>query len=308
MSAPAAAVADGLRRPSSYWAQSLRRLGRQPVTLTALVLLVCIFVVGGLAHEIAPHGWNAINLSPRWQNHAPTLAGGHLLGTDNIGRDVLDRTLWGLHYTEQNALLGALIATVLGVFVGSIAGYYGGWLDTSLMRFADLVTGLPVFVLMLVTFAFLQPVTILKATLVFGFYMWTSVARVVRARIAALSEEEYVQAARSLGGSDLRILARHLLPNAGGAIAVAATAAIGQIVLVEATVEFFGFGVESLIRPTLGNLLAESASTGIGNYNQLGLGWWVWAAPAAALVVILVCANLIGDGIGDALNPQTNPA
>lgn len=306
MSAPAAAVAEGWGRPRSYWTQSLRQLSRQPVTLTALVVLVCLFVVGGLAHEIAPHGWNEIDLSPRWQNHAPTFAGGHLLGTDNIGRDVLDRTLWGLHYTEQNALLGAMIATVLGVLVGSIAGYYGGWLDTSVMRFADLVTGLPVFVLMLVTFAFLQPVTILKATLVFGFYMWTSVARVVRARIAALSEEEYVQAARSLGGSDRRILARHLLPNAGGAIAVAATAAIGQIVLVEATVEFFGFGVASLIRPTLGNLLAESASTGIGNYNQLGLGWWVWAAPAAILVLILVCANLVGDGIGDALNPQTS--
>lgn len=305
MSAPAAVVSDGLRRPSSYWVQSLRHLGRQPVTIAALTVLICVFVVGGLAHEIAPHGWNEINLSSRWQNHAPTFAGGHLLGTDNIGRDVLDRTLWGLHYTEQNALLGALIATVLGVLVGSIAGYYGGWLDTSLMRFADLVTGLPVFVLMLVTFAFLQPVTILKATLVFGFYMWTSIARVVRARIAALSEEEYVQAARSLGGSDLRILARHLLPNAGGAIAVAATAAIGQIVLVEATVEFFGFGVASLIRPTLGNLLAETASTGIGNYNQLGLGWWVWTAPAAVLVLILVCANLIGDGIGDALNPQS---
>lgn len=288
----------------SYWAQSARRVRRQPVTLAAFVALASLFIAGGLAHEVAPRGWNDINLAPRWQNHAPTIAGWHLLGTDNIGRDVFDRTLWGLHYTEQNALLGALIATVLGVVVGAIAGYYVGWLDAMLMRSADLVTGMPVFVLMLITFAFLQPVTIWKATLVFGLYMWTAVARVVRARVATLAQHEYVQAARSLGGSDFRIITRHILPNAGGAIAVAASAAIGQIVLVEATVEFFGFGVESLIRPTLGNLLAESASTGIGNFNQLGLGPWVWASPAAVLVTILVCINLVGDGVGDALNPQ----
>jgi peptide/nickel transport system permease protein len=287
-----------------YWSRALRRLAGQPVTLAALTLLLGVFVFGALAHELAPRGWNAIDLSARWRNHPPTFAGGHLLGTDNIGRDTLVRTLWGLHYTEQTALLGALVAAVLGVAAGSLAGLYGGWLDLVLMRFADLVTAIPVIVLMMIAFVFLEPVTIWEATLVFAGYMWTFVARVVRARIASLAPEEFVQAARALGASDARILSRHLLPNAAGAVIVAATALVGQIVLVEATIEFFGFGVNSLIRPTLGNLISETTSSGIGVYNVLNLGWWVWTPPAVVLVVVLACTNLVGDGLDEALNPR----
>jgi peptide/nickel transport system permease protein len=134
--------------------------------------------------------------------------------------------------------------------------------------------------------------------------MWTFVARVVRARVASLLPEEFIQAARGLGASDARIFFRHLLPNAAGTIIVAATSTFGQIVLVEATTEFFGFGVNSLIRPTLGNLVAEATSSGIGAYNLLGLGWWVWMPPAVLLVLILICVNLVGDGLDAALNPR----
>jgi peptide/nickel transport system permease protein len=291
-------------RSRGYWRQALRRLLRQPVTLGALVVLVGLFVAGALAHELAPQGWNDINLDHRWQNHPPTVASGHVFGTDNIGRDILVRTLWGLHTSEQTALVGALIATVLGIAIGGLAGFYGGWLDGTLMRLADLVTGFPVLVLMIVAFVFLEPVTVWKATIVFAFYMWTFVARVVRARVASLRPEEFVQAALALGASDARIFFRHLLPNAAGIVIVAATALIGQIILVEATIEFFGFGVNSLVRPTLGNLIAESTSSGIGIFNVLALGWWVWTLPAAVLVVILVCANLVGDGLDEALNPR----
>ncbi len=274
------------------------------MTLASLVVLVGLFVVGAFAKQLAPEGWNDIDLADRWHNHPPTLAAHHLLGTDNIGRDVLVRTLWGLHDTERTAIVGALLATILGVGAGALAGYYGGWLDTALMRFADLVTGFPVIVLMIVTFVFLEPVTIWKATLVFSLSMWTFVARVVRARVVSLVPEEFVEAARSLGASDLRIFLRHLLPNAVGTIVVVATSLVGQIVLIEATTEFFGFGVPALTRPTLGNLLAEATSSGIGSFNVLGLGWWVWAAPGTVLVLILVCVNLVGDGFDSALSPR----
>ena len=287
-----------------YWRQSLHRIGRQPLTLSALAVLVTLFVLGGLASVLAPHGWNWIDLSSQWRNHPPTLTGGHLLGTDNIGRDTIQRTLWGLHFSEQTALAGAAIAALVGLLVGGLAGYYTGWIDTSLMRIADLITGLPVFVLMLVTFAFLQPVTLWKAIAVFSGYMWTLVARVVRARVAALRAEPFVEAAIAAGASDTRILLRHLLPNAAGATIIAATTVLGQIALVEAAVEFFGFGVPSLIRPTLGNLIADSTMSGIGDFNYLGLGWWVWAGPVIILVLILVCTNLIGDGLDTALNPR----
>src|SRR5207248_3684628 len=121
---------------------------------------------------------------------------------------------------------------------------------------------------------------------------------------ASLRPEEFVQAERSLGATDRRIFFRHILPNAAGTVIVVATAVLGQIVLIEATAEFFGFGVVSLIRPTLGNLIAETVSSGIGAYSALALGWWVWTAPATVLVLILVCVNLVGDGFDAALNPR----
>jgi peptide/nickel transport system permease protein len=292
-------------RSRGYWQQAAHRVARQPVTLTALVVVLGFFLAGAFAHELAPQGWNHINLDQRWNNHPPTFADGHLFGTDNIGRDVLVRTLWGLHYTEQTALVGALIATVLGVAAGGLAGLYGGRLDTVLMRFADLVTGVPVIVLMIAAFVYLEPVTVWEATFVFAFSMWAFVARVVRARIASLAVEQFVQASQSLGASDRRIFFRHLLPNAAGTVVVAATSLVGQIILIEASTEFFGFGVASLIRPTLGNLIAEAASSGIGSYSFLNLGWWVWTAPAVLLVILLVCINLVGDGLDLALNPRT---
>ena len=232
-------------RSRSHLAHTLHRLVRQPATLTALVILIAIFTAGGLAHELAPQGWNAIDLSTQWANHAPTLSGWHLLGTDNIGRDILVRTLYGIHDTEVSALLGALLATLLGLAVGGLAGLHGGLLDILLMRIADLVTAFPAMVLMLAAFVFLKPVTTTTATLIFAGYMWTLVARVVRARFTTLRAEEFVQAARALGASDTRIFLRHLLPNAAGPMLVSATSLVGQIVLLEATVEFFGFGVAS---------------------------------------------------------------
>jgi peptide/nickel transport system permease protein len=301
---PGPASGESVVRVRAFSAHAVRRLAGQPVTLAALTVVVALLVVGGLAHELAPQRWNDINLGLRWQNHPPTLAADHFFGTDNIGRDILVRTLWGLHYTEQTALVGALLATLLGLTIGGLAGFYGGWLDNVLMRFTDLVTGFPVIVIMLAAFFALAPVTVWEATLVFALSMWPLVARVMRARIALLAPEEYVQAARALGASNRRIFFRHLLPNAAGALVVTATSLIGQIILIEATTEFFGFGVASLVRPTLGNLIADATSSGIGNFNQLGLGWWTWTAPAAVLVLMLACINLTGDGFDQALNPR----
>jgi peptide/nickel transport system permease protein len=283
----------------------LRRLRRQPATLAALTLLAVLLAVGAFAHELAPHGWNTIDLSTRWQNHPPTFANGNLFGTDNLGRSMLVRTLWGLHFSEQVAIVGALLGTTIGLVVGMLAGYYGGVLDSVLMPFADLVGGFPVIIFMLIVFALLQPVTIWDATFVFAFSLWTLVARVVRARIASIRSQEFVEAARALGASDRRILVRHVLPNAAGVLVVAFTSLIGQIVIIDATVEFFGFGVDSSLQPTLGNLIANATSTGIGVFNAVSLGWWAWGAPALVLVLVLVSVNLAGDGVDAALNPRS---
>lgn len=281
----------------------LRRFARQPLAVAALVVVLAIFVAGGLAPTIAPNGWNDLDLRPVWQNHPPTLAGGHVLGTDNIGRDVLVRTLYGIRATERDALLAALLATAVGLVVGCLAGLRGGWLDALLMRFGDLVTSFPALMLLYAAYIFVEPVTLAKTTVIFGLYLWTYVARAVRAHIAALDSNEFVDAARALGASDLQLLRRHLLPNAAGTVIAAASSLVGQIVLLEATLEFFGLGVPSQVEPSLGNLIGDAAATGIGAFNQLGLGWWVWVAPAVVLAAIVICVNLVGDGLDAALNP-----
>jgi ABC-type dipeptide/oligopeptide/nickel transport system permease subunit len=293
-------------RTRGYWATVGRRLLRQPLTLAAIAVLVAILLAGALAQHIAPNGWNDLYLDTSLQNRGPQLhPWHHLLGTDHLGRSVLDRTIWGLHFSETAAVYGALIATGIGVLVGAVAGLLGGWFDGVLMRFADFATTFPVIVTIIVAFSYFSPITVTKATLVFAFYLWAFVARVVRARVKTILAEEYVEAARALGASDLRILVRHVLPNAGGVMIVAATSMLGQIILIEATAEFFGFGVASLVRPTLGNLIAESTQTGIGAYSNLGLGWWTWVGPASLLVLLLVCVNLAGDGLASALESRS---
>jgi peptide/nickel transport system permease protein len=289
-----------------YWRASARRFLRQPIAVGALVLLAALVVVGALAHRIAPLGWNDIYLGPEWQNHAPVAGHGWLrwMGTDNIGRSAIARSIWGLHFTLTAAVFGALIAAGIGIVMGSIAAMYGGIVDGVIMRFADFATTFPVIVTIIAAFSYLQPVTVTKATLVFAFYLWAFVARVVRTRIRTIQAEPFVEAARALGASDLRLLARHLLPNAAGSIIVATTSLVGQIVLVEATAEFFGFGVNSLVRPTLGNLIAEATQSGIGKFNVLSLGWWTWTTPAIVLVLLLVAVNLLGDGLAAALDPR----
>lgn len=294
-------------RRRGYWVASARRLLRQRVTVAALVVLAVLLVVGAFPGTFAATGWNDINLDRAgWINGGPTLHEGwaRLFGTDNIGRSTLQRTVWGLHDSETTAVLGALLAAGIGLVLGSLAALFGGIVDVVVMRFADFSTTFPVLLTMIAAFALLEPISLTKATLIFAFYLWGLVARVVRARIRTLLPEEFVEAARALGASELRILVRHLWPNALGAVIVATTSLIGQIALVEATAEYFGFGINSLVRPTLGNLVADNAQGGIQRFNLLGLGWWTWGMPAIVLTLLLVCLNLAGDGLERALDPR----
>jgi peptide/nickel transport system permease protein len=280
-------------------ARTWRRVMRQPVAAGAGVVLAVVFVVGAIFPRIAPTGASTINLSPRWLNHGPMLSGWHLLGTDQVGRDVLVRTLYGLHTSEQSALLATLLGSALGIALGGIAGYRGGWIDSLIMRFGDMLGVFPAILLLLIAYTYFIPVTVEKATLIIAFYLWIQVARVVRAEIASLRAREFVQAALSLGASDRRIFFRHLLPNASSTIIVAATSLLGQVIVIEATLEFFNIGVPSAVTPTLGNLIGDAQSGSLTD----GLGWWALVAPAGLLVLILVCVNLLGDGLADALRP-----
>jgi peptide/nickel transport system permease protein len=297
---------EGVRR-RGWWETSARRFFRQRVTVAAFALLVALLVIGAFPGTFARTGWNDIHLEANsWINARPTVHHGwaRLVGTDNIGRSVVQRTVWGLHDSETTAVEGALLAAVIGLLLGSLAALYGGVVDTVIMRVADFATTFPVLITMIAAFVLLQPISLTKAVLIFAFYLWGFVARVIRARVRTLLPEEFVEAARAVGASELRILVRHLWPNALGVLIVVTTSLIGQILLVEATAEYLGFGINSLVRPTLGNLVADYTQGGINHFNQLGLGWWTWVGPAGALVLVLVCLNLVGDGLERALDPR----
>lgn len=273
---------------------------RQPAALVSGFVLIVIFVIGAIEPQITPASASRIHLGSRFLDNPPTFSlSWHILGTDGIGRLVLVRTLEGLHTSEQSALLATLLATLIGVTIGGISGYRGGSADALLMRFADMLGVFPALLLLLAAYTYFTPVTVPKATLILACYLWIPVARVVRAEITTLKSREFVQAARSLGASDRRIFFRHLLPNASGTIIIAATTLLGQVIILEATIEFFQLGVPAEVTPTLGNLIGD------GQRNVLALewGWWTWAGPAILLVVILVCANLLGDGVAEALRP-----
>jgi peptide/nickel transport system permease protein len=273
----------------------------------ALLTLVVVFAAGALASVLAPLGWNMIDLSATGPHQGPSLA--HPFGTDAIGRDMFVRTLYGIRTSEEVGLSAALLATLAGVVAGALAGYFGGWLDAVVMRLADLVTAYPAVILTLAAIVYLRQAFPHTLILIFGGIMWAVVARVVRAHVATLRTAEFVEAARALGATDARILVRHLLPNAGGTILVAATSLVGQIVLIDATVEFFNYGLPASVSPSLGNLVADSVkfkfglASGLDTIAATQLGWWTWLFPALVLGLILVCVNLLGDALDTAFSP-----
>ena len=288
-----------LGRPTGRAARFWRGMKRQPAAVVAGVILAVIFLAGAIIPTFATSG-NYINLSNAWRNHAPTWRSWHLLGTNGIGQDVLLRTIYGVHQSEQSAIYASVLATVLGVAIGGLAAYRGGAVDALLMRLADVLSVYPALLLLLAAYVFFSPVTVMKATTILALYLWIPVARVVRGEIFSLRGREFVDAAIASGASDTRIFFRHLLPNAGGTIVIAATALFGQVIMLEATVEFFGLGVSDQQTQTIGNLIGDGQRAVLTQ----GWGWWGWAGPAAVLVVIIVCANLVGDGIADALRPS----
>jgi peptide/nickel transport system permease protein len=304
MSAVAATESPG--RGRSLLRAGAVRFARRPLALSGLLLLIGIFLTGVFAPFLVGTGWNNIDLDH--VKNAPSLA--HLFGTDNVGRDVLKRTVYGIRTSEEVALLSALVATLVGVAAGAVAGFFGGWIDAIVMRLADLVTAYPAVVFTLAAVVYFRPVWPHTLIVVFSSFMWAIVARVVRADVVRLRETEFIEAARAVGASDARILVRHLLPNVAGTVIVAATSLVGLVVLVDATVEFFGFGVPEAVAPSLGNLVADTVKFKFGlaantDVAALQFGWWTWFFPGLVLVSILVCVNLVGDALDDALNPAS---
>jgi peptide/nickel transport system permease protein len=293
--APDAAVSEGLELEArSQWSYARRRFLRHRLAMLGLAGLVVVFGAGALAGWIAPYTYAQIDLTNVL--HPPTTIGHHYFGTDEIGRDYLSRVIYGIRTSEQVGLVVAVASTVFGLVVGSIAGYYHGWVDNVIMRATDLVLTLPVLAVLLTVAALLAGSgSQWTITFILAFFFWTPTARIVRGVFLSLREKEYVEAARAVGAGDVRIMFRHMLPNTMGPVVVQGTLSVAIAIITEAALSFLGFGIKPPT-PSLGSLIAGG--------QQFPQKWWLTVLPGLVLVFIVICVNFVGDGLRDALDPQ----
>jgi peptide/nickel transport system permease protein len=276
----------------SQWAYARRRFLRHRLAVGSLLVVLAIFICGALASHIAPYTYNELDLANTY--HAPTLTANHFFGTDDLGRDFFSRVLYGIRTSETVGLFVAGLSTLIGVIVGALAGYYRGWIDNLLMRLTDLVLTLPALAILLTFSALYGSGDKWRIAFILALFFWTTLARIVRGVFLSLREKEYVEAAKAAGAGDLRIMARHMLPNSIGPIVVNATLTVGQAILVEAALAFLGLGIQPPT-PALGALVFE------GQDNPQA--WWLTVFPGLTVVLIVLCVNFVGDGLRDALDP-----
>jgi peptide/nickel transport system permease protein len=291
------------------WRQAAVRFRGRPVGIVALAILLVLFVVGLLASRLAPYPAGDEFLEFINKPQPPFSTPHHFLGTDVIGHDFLTQLLFGLRQSVFSSIVCASGATLIGAIVGALAGYYGGWFDGLVTWVTGSVVSLPAVAFLLIVVIFRWPVTPFEFGLWLMIYLWTGVARVVRGTVVALKEREFVEAAHAAGASNSRIILRHVLPNASGPLIVAGTALIGQSIIIVATVTFLGLGTTQSEKPSLGTLVADAArGTGGALGGRIESPWWLYLFPGLLLVVVLVCVNLLGDALDEALNPASERA
>ncbi len=277
--------------PRTLWTIAVRRIRRNPPALLALGFLVLI-------HLVAIAGPRVLSIDPFQTDPVGSLQGSggqHVLGTDEVGRDVLARLVLGSRVSLTVGLVAMVISVLLGVGVGALSGYFGRWPEAVLMRFTDAMMALPTLFVILAALAVFGggPIT---ATVVIGLTAWMPVARVVRSEYLRWRVTEFVDAARAIGGNDLRIMARHILPQVVPSIIVAATLNVAFAILTESAISYLGLGIRPPL-PSWGNMLQNA---------QI----YIWSAPNLAfypgmLILATVLAyNFLGDGLRDALDPR----
>jgi peptide/nickel transport system permease protein len=279
-----------------------KRFRKHKLALIGAVVLVLITLTAIFAKAFPLWDPNYIDQA-NWSGYplAPGVAG-HILGTDEAGRDLLSRLIYGAQISLTVAFFAVLMEIVIGTIVGAIAGYYGGWIDYTLMRVTDVFLAIPLLPLLLVLTAIVAASSN-KAALGFGVIVviigglsWPAVARLVRASFLSLREKEFCEAARALGNRDGRIIFRHLLPNAVAPIIVQATLEVAGVIITESTLSFLGFGIQP---PTAswGNMLANAES-------NMSIAPWVAIFPGLCILVTVLAINYLGDGLRDALDPN----
>ncbi|MCD6521717.1 ABC transporter permease [Candidatus Calescamantes bacterium] len=270
-----------------YW----RRLKRNPLAMLGLGLILFFTLMALLAPVISPWDPQKINLEEILS--PPSLK--HPFGTDSLGRDLLSRVIWGSRISLSVGFVAVGISVIIGTIWGLVSGYAGGKMDNFLMRIVDIMLCFPSFFLVLALIAFTKP-SIWNIMAVIGVTSWMGVARLVRAEVLSLKEREFILSAKSVGCSHLRIMFRHILPNALSPVWVAATLGVAGAILLESSLSFLGLGVQPPT-PSWGSIITEGK-------DNLEVAWWITLFPGLAILLAVLGFNLLGEGLRDALDPR----
>ena len=290
MDRPAGADGEAL-----MWNIVAGRIGKNRLAVAGLVMLGIITSVAILAPHIAPYDPS----EPSMEDRLTAPCARYPLGTDDLGRDVLSRMLWGARVSMGVGFVSVGIAVVIGTMLGLAAGYRGAWTDTVIMRIVDIMLCFPQFFLILMVIAFLRP-SIWNVMIVIGITSWPSLARLVRGEVLSIRERPYIYAARGMGLSAPRILFVHLLPNVAAPVLVTATLGVGGAILTESGLSFLGLGVQPPFA-SWGNMLSSGK-------DYLQDAWWLALFPGLAILVTVLAYNLLGEGLRDALDPHEDEA
>ena len=279
------------RKKKSHTKEILHRLFKNKLAVAGLVVIILLVLVAIFAPFLAPYGYEVQDLTATYQFPNGT----HLIGTDNLGRDILSRLIYGTRQSLRIGVLSVAIASICGITLGSIAGFYGGKTDNILMRILDIYQSVPAMLLSIALAAALGP-GINNAILAIGISTMAEYARMIRAQILTIREREYVEAARAINASDARIVLKHIIPNAFAPLIVSITMNIGNSILAAATLSFIGLGAQPPL-PEWGAMLSAGRSY-MRDYGYLVI------IPGICIMISVLAFNLLGDGLRDALDPK----
>jgi len=277
--------------------QALRHFVRSRAAMFGGAIVTVLVLCAIFAPWLAPHDPTVQNLNigsspPFWMKGAQP---GYLLGTDELGRDILSRIIFGARLSCIVAFSVVVIGSLIGVTLGLIAGYAGGIVDDVIMRIADIQLAFP-YILLAIAVIGVIGASVYTIIAVIGITSWVQYVRVIRAEVISLREREFVQAARSTGCSVMRVIFRHVLPNVTSSITVIATFELARAIIFEAALSFLGLGVPPAIA-SWGNMLAEGR-------QYLDTGWWMGTFPGLAIMITVMGVNVLGDGLRDAFDPS----
>lgn len=267
------------------------RFRKNPFSVIGLVIILVLMAAAVFAPYISPYSPTDINV----YNVLSPPSASHPLGTDDLGRDVLSRMIWGSRVSLSVGFLAVGISISIGIFFGAIAGYYGGKIDALIMRFVDIMLTIPTYFLILSVISIVEQ-SMMVIMIIIGLTGWMDVSRLVRAEFLTLKERDFVSAAKAIGASDFRLIFRHIIPNALSPVFVAATFGIAGAILIESSLSFLGLGIKPP-DPSWGNILTSGK-------DNITVAWWLSLFPGLAILVTVLCYNLVGEGLRDSLDPR----